>query len=202
MSPPPLAEAQRYSALNSVMQLKHVTEEYPVSIWDCHICTLMMPLTLTMYMFNRLYAIDTYKRHRCTWALLQLWALSNKLCILSVVRVGHLAICEVLFRSPLGAERNKHQKPCRLLIDSITKVTYWPLFLLNAYGGRHRGTGNLRLHTYEDSSEATSRCQREKLKTVHTPSKNWRSAKSKSYVLHKHLPRYKLSVQKLYQSLF
>jgi len=74
--------------------------------------------------------------------------------------MGHLlAICEVLFRSPLGVERNKHKKPCRLLIDSIAKVTYWPRFLLDAYGERHRGTGNLRLHTYEDSSEATSRCQ-------------------------------------------
>ena len=128
----------------------------------------------------------------------------NPVCILSVVRVGHLlAICEVLFRRPLGAERNKHQKPCRLLIDSIAKVTYWPRFLLNAYGERHRGTGNLRLHTYKDSSEATSRCQREKLKTVHTASKNWCSAKSRSCVLHKHLPGYKLfNVQMLFQSLF
>ena len=134
---------------------------------------------------------------------MQLWTLSNKLCILSVVRVGHLlVICELLFRSPLGAERNKHQKPCRLLVDLITKVTYWPRFLLNAYGERYRGTGNLRLHTYEDSSEATSRCQREKLKTMYTASKIWRSAKSRSCVLHKHLPRYKLSVQKLFQSPF
>ena len=51
--------------------------------------------------FNRLYTIDAYKRqyvkprqtlisvHGCAWTLLQPWALSNKLCIWSVVRVGH-----------------------------------------------------------------------------------------------------------------
>ena len=39
--------------------------------------------------------IVAYKPHRWTWALLQPWALSNKLCILSEVRVGHpLVVCE------------------------------------------------------------------------------------------------------------
>ena len=77
---------------------------------------------------------DAYKRHSCAQALLQLWALSNKLRILSVVRVGHpLVICEVSSGSPQGAERRVRDKSCRL---SIAKVTYWPHFLLNAYEER------------------------------------------------------------------
>ena len=107
--------------------------------------------------------------------MLELWALSNKLYIRSVVRVGPpLVICEVSFRSLRGAEQSKREKPCKSSIDSIVKVTYWPRFLLNAYEERHnasyRGTADLRLHTYQDSSEATSCCQREKPKTVHTAS--------------------------------
>ena len=90
----------------------------------------------------------------------------------SVVRVGApLVICEVLFRSPQGAERSKCEKPCSLLNVLITKVTR---FLLSAYEERHntsyRRTVDLRLHTYQDSSETTARCQREKPKTVHTAS--------------------------------
>ena len=55
--------------------------------------------------------------------LLQSWALSNKLCIRSVARVGlPLVICEVSFR---GVERSKREKPCRLSIDSVAKVTYF-----------------------------------------------------------------------------
>ena len=34
-------------------------------------------------------------------------------------------------------ECSKREKPCRLSIDSITKVTYWPRFLLNACEERH-----------------------------------------------------------------
>ena len=79
-----------------------------------------------------------------------------------------------LFRSLRGAERSKREKPCRSSIDSIAEVTYWPHFLLNAYEERYnasyRSTMDLRLHTHQDSSEATSRCQREKPKPVHTAS--------------------------------
>ena len=130
---------------------------------------------LSDYIFNRLYAIDTYKHHGWAWAILRLWALSNKVCILSVVRVGPpLVICEVSFWSPQGAEHSKREKPCGLLIDSIAKVTYWPCFLLNVYEERHgtsyRGIVNLRLHSYRDSFLATSCCQREKPKTAHTTS--------------------------------
>ena len=58
--------------------------------------------------------------------------------MLSVVKVGHpLVICEVSSGSPQGAERGEREKPCRLSIDSIAKVTYWPRFLLNAYEERH-----------------------------------------------------------------
>ena len=103
-------------------------------------------------------------------------------------RVGHpLVICEVSSGSPQGAERREREKPCRLSIDSIAKVSYWPRFLLNACEERHkasyRGTADPRL--YQDSSVATSHCQREKPKTVHTASNNRRSAKRRFYVLHK-----------------
>ena len=126
------------------------------------------------YIFNRLYAIDAYKRHGCAWAILWLWALSNKVCILSVVRVGPtLVISEVSFWSPQGVEHSKREKPCGLSIDSIAKVTYWPCFLLNVYEERrntsYRGIVDLGLHSYRDSFLATS-CQREKPKTVHTTS--------------------------------
>ena len=95
---------------------------------------------------------------------LQLWALSNKLYIQSVVMVGPpLVICEVLFRSHWEVERSMCEKPCRSLIDSITNVTYWPHFLPNAYEERHnascRGAVDLRLHSYQDSSWAASCCQ-------------------------------------------
>ena len=125
---------------------------------------------------KRLYAIDTYKCHGCARALLQPWALSNKLCILSVVRVGHpLVICEVSSRSPQGAERREREKPCPLSIESIVEVTCWLRFLLNAYEERHkasyRGTA-VKLYTYQDSSVATSHCQREKPKMIHTASNN------------------------------
>ena len=76
------------------------------------------------YHFNQLYAIDAYRRYRYTWALSQLRALSNKLCIRSVIRVGApLVICEVLFGSLQGLECSKHEKPCRSSMNSITKVT-------------------------------------------------------------------------------
>ena len=70
-----------------------------------------------------------------------------------MVRVGHtLVICEVSSGSPQGAEHRECEKPCRLSIDSIAKVTYWPRFLLNAYEERHkasyRGTVDLKLYTY------------------------------------------------------
>ena len=67
---------------------------------------------------------------------------------------------------------------------------YWPLFLLNAYEERHnaryRGTADLRLHSYQDSSKDAFFCQREKPKIVHTSNKH--STKSRFRV---HLPRYK-----------
>ena len=89
------------------------------------------------------------------------------------------------FRSE-ATERSKREKPCRLSINSIAELTYWPHFLLNAYEERHnasyRGTVDLRHHTNEDSSEVASHCQQEKPKMVH-------------------LPRYKLSDMKLLQSL-
>ena len=79
-------------------------------------------------------AIDAYKHRE---VLLQLWALSNKLCILSVVKVGDpLIICEVSFSSPQGAECIKREKPCWLSINSTAKVTYWPRFLNEE---RHNG---------------------------------------------------------------
>ena len=85
-----------------------------------------------------------------------------------------LVLCEVPFRSPRGAQHSKREKPCRLSINSIAESDYWPHFLLNAYEERnnasYRGTVDLRLHTYQDSSEATSCYQREKPKTVHTAS--------------------------------
>ena len=115
-----------------------------------------------------------------------------------MVRVGTpLVICEVLFRSPRGVERSKRKKPCRSSIDSIAKVTYWPCFLLNTYEERHntryRGTADHRLHTCQDSSEATSRCQQEKPKMVHTASNKTSAPQKQLLVLHKHLSRYKLS---------
>ena len=69
-------------------------------------------------------------------------------------------------------------------------------FLLDAYEKRasYRGTADLELYSYQDSSVATSHYQREKPKMIHTTSKNRRNAKSRSCVPHKHLPRYKLSV--------
>ena len=94
------------------------------------------------------------------------WALTKKLCILSVGRLGHpLVICDVSSGSPQAAERRAREKPCRLSIDSIAEVTYRPRFLLNAYEERHKanykGTADLKLYTYQDSSVATSHCQRE-----------------------------------------
>ena len=127
-----------------------------------------------MILFNRLYAIDAYKCHGCAWALLQWWSLSNKLCILSVVRVGHPLVIWGFIWKPSRGGRREHEKPCQLSIDSIAKVTYWPCFLLNAYEERHktsyRSTADLKLYTYQDSSVATSHCQREKPKMIHTVS--------------------------------
>ena len=113
----------------------------------------------------QLCAIDAYKRHRCAWALLQWWALSNKLCILPVVRVGHpLVIWGFIWKPSRGGCR-ECEKPCQLSIDSIAKVTCWPCFL-NAYEERHkasyRGAVDLKLYTCQDSSVATSHCQWEK----------------------------------------
>ena len=160
--------------------------------WSMMQPSLYYPKTDKLIRFNWLYAIDAHKRHGCAWALLQPWALSNKLCIRSVVRVGPpIVICEVSFRSPWRAERSKREKPWRLLISSIAKVTYWPRFLSNAYEERqnasYRGTADLRLHSYQDSFEAASHCQREKPKTVHTQQaiKKY-SAKSSCRVFHKH----------------
>ena len=71
-------------------------------------------------------------------------------------------------------------------------------FPLDAYEKRHkasyRGTADLKLYSYQDSSVAMSHYQREKPRTIHTTSNNRRNAKSRSCVPHKHLPRYKLSV--------
>ena len=113
-----------------------------------------------------------------------------------MVRAGYpLVICEVSSGSPQGAERSVREKSCRLSINLIAKVTYWPRFLLNAYEERdkasYRGTADLKLHTYQDSSVATSHCQREKPKTVHTASNNRRSAKGGSvcFTKLKHLPK-------------
>ena len=71
-------------------------------------------------------------------------------------------------------ECSKREKPYRSSIGSFAKVTYGPHFLLNVYEERHnasyRGTSDLRLHRYQDSSEAASHCHQEKPKTVHTTS--------------------------------
>ena len=151
-------------------------------------------------------AIDAYKCHRCAWALLMPWALSNKLCIWFVVRVGPpLVICEVSFRSLQGVERSNREKPWRLLIESIAKVTYWPRFLPNAYEESHnasyRGAVDLRLHTYQDSSWAASCCQQEKPKTIHTTSYKEAFREKQLPCASQTLSRYKLS-DKLYWSLF
>ena len=53
-------------------------------------------------------------------------------------------------------------------------------------------------YTYQDSSVATSHCQQEKPNKLHTASNIRHSIKNRSCVLHKHLPRYKLSVWKLF----
>ena len=122
-----------------------------------------------------------------------------------MVRVGHpLVICEVSSGSPQGAEGREREKPCRLSIDSIAKVSYWPRFLLNAYEERHkasyRGTADPRL--YQDSSVAMSHCQREKQKrytqqaTIGTPRKGGSVCFINTYL------SYKLSVKKLFQSRF
>ena len=117
--------------------------------------------------------------------------------------------CEIKAGSGLGtrlAERSNREKPRRLSIDSIAKVTYWPRFLPNAYEERHntnhRGAVDLRLHTYQDSSWAASRCQREKPKTVHTTSYKETLREKQLPCASQTLPRYKLSDRKLYQSLF
>ena len=59
--------------------------------------------------------------------------------------------------------------------------------LLNTYEERHnasyRGTVDLRLHSYQDSSRATSRCQQEKYTQQAI---NKRSIKSSCHVPHKH----------------
>jgi len=108
-----------------------------------------------------------------------------------VARVGHhLVICEVSSRNPQGAECREREKLCWLLINSIAKVTYQPRFLLNAYEERHKasykGTADSSFIPTQDSSVATSHCQWEKPKTVHTASNNRRSAKRRLCVLHKH----------------
>ena len=55
--------------------------------------------------------IDTYKRQGSIRALLQLWALSNKLCILFWIRVGHPpVIFEVSSGNPQGAEHCEREK--------------------------------------------------------------------------------------------
>ena len=51
---------------------------------------------------------------------------------------------EVLFRSPQGVECSKCDKPWWSSIDSITKVTYRPHFLLSTYVERH----NVRPNTF------------------------------------------------------
>ena len=62
----------------------------------------------------------------------RLYDLSYKFCIQSVVTVGPPLVIIIMFRNPRGAECSEHEKPRQLSIDSITKVTYWPHFLLNA----------------------------------------------------------------------
>ena len=116
--------------------------------------------------------IDAYKRHYVkpqqtlisVTDALELYYSCGLLATSFVVRVGHpLVICEVSSESPQGAERREREKPCRLSINSIAKVTYWPCFLLNTYEERHkvsyRGAADLKLYTYQDSSIATSHCQ-------------------------------------------
>ena len=150
--------------------------------------------------------IDACKRHGCAWTLLKPWALSNKLCIWSVVRLGHpLGICEVSSRSPQVAERSEREKLSvadRLNCKSDLLAMFSSQHLWRESQGQLQRFSGFRLYTYLDSSVATSHCQWEKPKTAHTASNNRRSAKSRSSVLHKHLPRYKLSVWKPFQSLF
>ena len=147
-------------------------------------------------------------RHGCAWALLQPCALSNKLCIQSVIRVGPpLVICEVSYRNPRGVERSKREKPLRLSIDLIAKVTYWLRFLPNPYEERHnasyRGAVDLRLHSYISRQFwAESRCQWEKPKTVHTTSYKEALHEKQLPWASQTVPRYKLSDRKLFQSLF
>ena len=119
-----------------------VLTEYPVDVRGLHAWVLWrlvdvrVPPSLFTILDSPLYWSDfnrdrrlTYKRYGCTWALLQPWALSNKLCIQSVVRVEPpLVICKVSFRSPRGSQHSKREKPWWLSIDSIAKVTYWPRF--------------------------------------------------------------------------
>ena len=78
--------------------------------------------------------------------------------------------------------------------------------LLNAYEERHnasyRDTVDLRLHSYQDSSWAASRCQREKPETVHTTSYKQALREKQLPCASQTLPRYKLSDRKLFQSVF
>ena len=121
------------------------------------------------------------------------WALSNKLCIWSVVRV----ICEVSFRIPQGAERSKCEKPDDRLIWLQKWLICHFFFLTPMKRDTTLATADLRLHSYQDSSEDASSCQREKPKIVHTTNKD--SMKSRFRV---HLPRYKWSDRRLFNPLF
>ena len=73
----------------------------------------------------------------------------------------YVCINPTLLRLELGIPSNLWgfiQKPWGA--ESVAKVTYWPHFLLNSYEERHKasykGTADLRLHTYQDSSVAMS----------------------------------------------
>ena len=114
------------------------------------------------------------------------------------------------FRSSQGAECSKCEKPCRSSVDSIAKVTFWPSFLLNSYEERHntscRGTADVRLHTcmsrqFRGYISLSTRKVKDGTHSNQVKQQTG-STKSSCRVLHKHLPKYKLSDRKLFQSLF
>ena len=144
--------------------------------------------------------IVTYKPHRCTWASLQPWALSNKLCILSEVRVGHpLVVCEETLKGQsvvnlgihVGCQSTRSQK---WLTGHIFFST--PIKRDTRLTTKCRGES-----AYRNDSEATSPCHQEKPMKIHTASNNKRSAKRRCCVVNQHLPRYELTMWKLSQSL-
>ena len=120
-----------------------------------------------------------------------------------MVRVGPpLVICKVLFGSPSRAERSKRERPCRSSINSIAKVTIGHVFFSTPMRRDtrldtdvQRISGFIRMKTVPRLHLAVNE---KKPKMV--PTANKRSVKSSCRVLHKHLPRYKLSDRKLLKS--